>query len=438
MLIGFSSLLFSQSRDNNYSARNGYIISERAYDIDGMSRVNALEKELKLPDTPEFVSYDAMMNFVDNLNQELQNLRLYSEIETTLTELESPLDGLHVYRLNIILEDAWTFIPLIYPKYDTNTNLTLESKILYSNLFGTLIDFQIDSYIQVGPEDDSNGIGTGLWEIETSFENINWGRRSYNLLWIQKHDQVTKSNTNETIENYSYNETTFLFGTDFKLTDEWTYTATPLLSLNYSYKDLTENAEDNFDKDPFAFGIKQNLVYSTVNWNGNFREGLYSDLSLQVSYSFFAETGLKGKTSLETAWYHPLNDRAAYYLRSVFLTGFQEEIAELGSYMRGVPDENLYGQRAYFLNSSFPFKALDKENLLELQLSPFMDWGLTKRKNESFSNDQDFRLSSGFSMLFFFDKLTSIQIRTSFGWDLLASNSEEDSFEFLLSTSLFY
>ncbi|OQY31319.1 MAG: hypothetical protein B6241_14360 [Spirochaetaceae bacterium 4572_59] len=335
-----------------------------------------------------------------------------------MTELESPRRNLHIYRLNIYLEDAWTFIPLVYPKYDTNTNLTLESKIIYSNLFGTLVDFRMDSYIEIA--------------------SAHWGKRSYSFQWIQKHDRLTKSNTNKTVEDYTYNETLFLFGTDFKLTDYWTYTAAPGLSFNYLYKDLTEDAENNFDKDPFAFGIKQNLIYNPVNWIGNFREGLFCDLSLQLRFSFFADTRLKGMSYIETAWYHIYNDRIASNLRSIIITGFRKEIANLGSYMRGVPDQNLYGERAFFLNSSFPLKALDMNNLVELQISPFMDWGLTERKDEPFSNDQDFRLSSGFSMLFFFDKLTSIQIRTSFGWDLLTSNSEEESFEFLLSTSLFY
>lgn len=436
--LSICSILFSQSSSENYPDLNGYIINERVYDINGLSRVWALENELKLEEETTFGSYDAMMNFVGQLEQDLRNLRLYSKVETTLTEQESPRGDLHLYSLTISLEDAWTFIPLAYPKYDTNTNLTLESKILYSNLFGTLVEFQVDSYIEVAPKDDSNGIGTGLWEIETSFDNINWGEHSYSLQWIQKHDRITKSNTKETVEDYTYNESLFLVGTDFFLSDKWTYTAAPGMSFRYLYNDLKDTEDDSFDKDPFSFSLNQNLVYNSLNWYGNFREGLYSDLSLQLQLSFFADTRLKGMTYVESGWHHIIGERMAFSLRSVFVQGIREELADLGSYMRGVPDQNLYGESAFFMNSSLPLKAVDLENLIELQISPFMDWGLTKRKEEAFSNDQDFRLSSGFSTLFFFDKLTSIQVRTSFGWDLASGNSDEDSFEFMLSTSLFY
>ena len=57
--------------------------------------------------------------------------------------------------------------------------------------------------------------------------------------------------------------------------------------------------------------------------------------------------------------------------------------------MRGIPNENLYGNSAVFFNSSLPVKALDWDDVVELQLEPFTDMGLTWRDEESFSPDQD-------------------------------------------------
>ena len=416
-----------------------FTILTRSYRIDGLSRPAALEKELKLPDTPSFQNYKAMTAFVDRLEQKLLNLRLYSSVETELSELDRPGEEGKFYHLTIELEDAWTFIPLVYPKYDTNTNMTLESKILYSNFFGTLLDFKLDGYMEITPEDEIQGLSTGLWEIDASLGNINWGDRTYTFQWVQQFDRITKTNTSETIEDYTFHKSTILLDTEFPLGGGFSYKVAPAIIMEYFYEDRLTGGSSSIDKEPFSPGLRQNLVYDQVNWYGNFREGLYSDLGIMFRYSFYSESNrLKGMGYLESGWYKILQDYISLNLRNVLVTSLNFELPDLGIYMRGVPDEKLYGHSAVFFNSSLPLKVLDLDDVVELQLEPFSDLGLTWRDGESFSPDQDFRISSGFSLLFFFDRLTSIQVRTSFGWDLLADSTEEDRFEFLLSTSLYY
>ncbi len=401
-----------------------------------MSRPWALEKELNLPDILTYRSLEEMDNAIARIEQDLLNLRLYSSVRTEKALLEES-ETYRSYSLTIFLEDSWTFVPLVYPKYDTNTDLTMESKILYSNFFGTLMEFEIDSYIQVSPEEDIEGVDTGLWQVDTTLENIHLGNRTYGFQWIQQHNREIKTNTEKTVENYSYNETILSFGTDFPLNKNLTYTIAPIANMRYSYKNSLGDHGDPPREEPFSFGLVQNLVYDPYDWHGNFREGINCDLGVLFRYSF-REEEMKGFSYIETAWYHSLHRQLGVNFRSVLATSYNEEKSGLGIYMRGVPDENFYGNSCFVLNSAAALKTLDWDNLFELQWEPFMDFGLSKRERESFSADQDFRMSTGFSFLFFFDKLTSIQVRTTFGWDLLVPSPEDDRFEFLLSTSLFY
>ena len=413
-----------------------YTICERTYVISGLTSPSALEKELILPESMNFSGREELDLFILELEQKLHNLRLFSLIETRLIP-ESSRDDVQSYTLEITLEDAWTFVPLIYPKYETNTGPTLESKILYSNFFGTLMDFEIDSYVEVSPpeERELEGVKTGQWEVETSLGNIHWGPRTYEFQWLQRYDRIRKNNSGNIIEDFTFHETRILTETAFALTEEITYQLAPVYRMRYSYRNTLD--EGPMEEEPFALGINQNLILDRMDWIGNFREGLLIDLGVTGRYSFNADHGFKGMAYLDTRWFRNFRERFGLSVREVCLGTLAYEQPDLGIYMRGVADENLYGYGAYFLNSGFSVKSLDWEGVMELQAEPFLDGGITLREKESFSAQQDLRLSSGFSFLFFFDKLTSIQVRTTFGWDLLTPE-QDDRFEFLLSTSLFY
>ena len=432
------SLLFCQEEAEE--SHIFYIISERHYIIDGLSHTSALEKELDLPEEPVFSSYEEMVLFSRNLEQDLKNLRLFSRVGTYLAELPSRVEGAKEYRLIISLQDAWTFIPLAYAKFDTNTGFTMESKILYSNFLGTLMDFKMDGYLEVSPPDDMEieGLDTGQWEVITSLGNIHWRDRIYRFEWLQDFDRVQKTNIETTVEDYTFHETQLLLETAFPVTSELSYILAPIFNMKYSYKNRMVDTDGTMPEEPFALGVQQNLVWENVNWHGNFRQGSYYDLGALLRYSFITESGFKGLGSLESGWFRIFSDFSGLSLRTVALSSFNDEQSDLGSYMRGVPDHNLYGKTAFFLNSSAPLKIFSRKEFVELQFEPFMDGGLTFREDQDFSTGQDIRLSTGFSFLFFFHRLTSIQVRTTFGWNLLSPASEENSFEFLLSTSLFY
>ncbi len=418
-------------------AEQKYIIRERSYIISGLTASSSLEKELNLPDSPEFTSTGEMEQFVSDLEQELHNLRLFSDIKTELIPLSSD-ETVKLFRLEIHLKDAWTFIPLFYPKYDTNTGYTMESKILYSNFFGTLMNFEMDSYVEIPPPEvrELEGIRTGQWEMETSLGNIHWGARTYSFEWLQKYDRVTKNNSGTIVEDFTFYETQILTETAFSLPEDFTYKIAPVYTMRYSYEKLLP--ESSLDREPFALGINQNLLLDRMDWAGNFRQGYTVDLGLESRYSFSAAEGLKLIASVDARWFRTCRERYGLSLRGFGLTSYQDEQADLGFYMRGVPDENLYGHSGLFFNSGISVKSLDWEKVVELQMEPFLDGGITFREAEPFSAGQDLRLASGFSFLFFFDRFTSVQIRTTFGWDLLSPGPDQDRFEFLLSTSLFY
>ena len=62
------------------------------------------------------------------------------------------------------------------------------------------------------------------------------------------------------------------------------------MTMEYFYKDRLSDGSSNIDKEAFSPGLRQNLIYDSVDWHGNFREGLYCDLGVFFRYSLYSET----------------------------------------------------------------------------------------------------------------------------------------------------
>ena len=437
ILIIFSLSCISLYAQNNSEPTPHYIINNYEYEIDGISRPWAIDNYLNTPDTAEFSNFESMQKFALKMKQDLINLRIFKTVKAELIPSEADQDdNSKKYTLKLSVIDAWTFVPLLIPIFNSNDNFSLQLKVNYANFFGTLVNFRVDGDFGVGIDPVTDNFGVNFWNVETSFSNINIKGIAFTVSWVQAFDRAIKKDGVEVIEYYTFNKSDFYIATNFDLGSDYYYEAAPTFELTYNYRDKIGMGESYIKKEPQSYGIYQKGGRDQVNWVGNFQDGMHWETEL-IS-RVVPEDGFKGQLLFSNRWFTLINKNMSYGNRVLAFTAIRDEIYELGEYMRGVPDFNLSGMQGVFFNNSLPIKIFNWKNVMEAQLQPFSDFGIVFPAGRSFSPEKDMRMTVGCDFLIFPEKLTAINLRTTVGFDLFGPGDLSERFEILLSTSLFF
>lgn len=123
-----------------------YVITDYEILVDGKTQKRVIRNLIIPEDTEEvFASEEELVAALDGKRQALVNKRVFKSVsyEYTLSEEEEGKIGAAV-TYNIV--DAKTFLAVPYPKYDTNTGLTINAKIKDKNLIGTFASLDGDVY----------------------------------------------------------------------------------------------------------------------------------------------------------------------------------------------------------------------------------------------------------------------------------------------------
>ena len=123
-----------------------YVITDYEILVDGKTQKRVIRNLIIPEDTEEvFASEEELVAALDGKRQALVNKRVFKSVsyEYTLSEEEEGKIGAAV-TYNIV--DAKTFLAVTYPKYDTNTGLTINAKIKDKNLIGTFASLDGDVY----------------------------------------------------------------------------------------------------------------------------------------------------------------------------------------------------------------------------------------------------------------------------------------------------
>ena len=105
----------------------------------------------------------------------------------------------------------------------------------------------------------------------------------------------------------------------------------------------------------------------------------------------------------------------------------EDDLTNLGQYMRGILDPRMSGVLASILNVNLPIKLFDfpthvfiKTHILdfEFQAQPFLDLGLLRPDYSSSPSGDWLWSSGGLELLFFPVGFRSFTVRASAGWDL--------------------
>ncbi len=109
----------------------------------------------------------------------------------------------------------------------------------------------------------------------------------------------------------------------------------------------------------------------------------------------------------------------------------------LGSYLRGVRDDSVFGNRAILLNTGVQIQIWEGKAVV-LHLQPFLDAGLAVKYDQPIRLPEDFYMGIGSELILFFPTLPSLQVRGWFGFDPTVDGWSKNKWELGLSFDLLY
>ena len=136
---------------------SSYRINSVRYVIEGMTKESVVEREVKIDKTIIFPDEVAFAKYIDDYRQRLLNTRLFDEVSVEYsTRLFDEQADLYIADLTVRLDDSFHFIIVPYPKYDSNSGLTLKLKLKDTNFFGTMKSMAADvNFLLKTDEDDT-------------------------------------------------------------------------------------------------------------------------------------------------------------------------------------------------------------------------------------------------------------------------------------------
>ena len=280
-----------------------YVITDYEILVDGKTQKRVIRNLIVPEDTEEvFASEEELVAALDGKRQALVNKRVFKSVsyEYTLSEEEEGKIGAAV-TYNIV--DAKTFLAVPYPKYDTNTGLTINAKIKDKNLLGTFaaLDGNMDALFEDGVWDNPKLSGefniTDLLIGDTVF--------SFNLKgsgYLKDLDPSYSAST-------SIRKIPFLFGSYFDLAASIEksgegYLLKPALSISGINLWGTTLSFSGYTK---FMGTKESEyktfqpTYYEATGNVNFGWSLLEKFSLTSTLGYTPETKIESKSKLSYA-----------------------------------------------------------------------------------------------------------------------------------------
>ena len=117
-----------------------HIIDSYNFDVLGKSHDFMLKRFIVPPEgDPPFASLEQMLEALDEKQQILFNKRLFEKVSYTYEVIRKNEKSLY-YRVTFHVDDAFTLLPIPYPKYDSNYGFMFGLKVYEKNLLGLFGD----------------------------------------------------------------------------------------------------------------------------------------------------------------------------------------------------------------------------------------------------------------------------------------------------------
>jgi len=415
-------------------------IVDLEFEATGKTLPDALARQVKIKVGSEYPSLEIFRILLDKEIQDLINLRIFEDVKADVqivSEGVSP-DGTGWQNVRIVFSvvDTWTIFPFIVPSSDGSTTV-ITMAVVDKNFLGTLTQFRMSGDFGIGTDPISGHPEIPRWGVYLQWSGYSIKQWKFSSQLSQSYKTERRFDGASLIQDYSYYETRFIFNSryEFKKVPYLFLGITPVFSWRYSYE--TRVQIDEIEYEYGRIGLILALDYRRIDWFEFYRKGW----ALGLSDSFWGG-----------------GDQSRFHLKSVIaarfsgygiwgkvnpsfrLLGFysiNHEMTGLGEFLRGVPDDGVYGDRAVFLNTGLQIR-LWKGEWVEPHLLPFVDLGLAGKRGESVDVSRDFYAGVGSELILFLPKIPSAQLRGWAGFDLAVDDWSRAKWEVGASFRLHY
>lgn len=422
-----------------------------------------------------FTTQEEFEKYLENYEQTLINSRAFENVEILYeSDLSTSDSSITNVILTINLQDSHHLLILPYPKYDSNSGVTLKIKVKDTNFLGSLKTFNLDLNTNYYDGDLSAGLNFSYdqpfkagpfniyWVNDYSFDfiigkkipefsaktglevTLPKNRYSYVLEFFQ---YAYKDYDYEIYGDDLYFKEEIKFSVPFKLYSFKNYSNllyTPYVKFSFNWDFDSIQIENNDLSSPYL-DIGHSISNEKINWNNNFRKGYSACLSNNYTYNFqrhdfYSNLVFEFQFFNNFKAYEERNyfDRFGFYSRMKIFTTFEISSnkfkygQEIGDWLRGIKDSTCIDlsssvPSAIVLNIDLPhhiFTTNFKKDIInfDLQISPFLDIALIQsRKNNKVFSLADGLYCAGVEFLVFPKKWSSYTIRASAGFDLKES-----------------
>ena len=205
---------------------------------------------------------------------------------------------------------------------------------------------------------------------------------------------------------------------------------TPAMSLtgNWAFDGIQADALKTW-----SFNWGHTLSLSIVKWEANFRKGLSFSLGNTYTYQFYNKQKLNTGFTASLVGYYPFINRVGIYGRMQFFYRlFGSTTTQAGSTLRGILNKRIDTDTAFTINLDIPVRvaSLDFQTITgvawtrffncDVQFAPFLDIALVHdKKTERYYHPADGWYAGGLEVIVYPEKMRSIYVRASLGFDLM-------------------
>ena len=102
-----------------------HIIAYYSIEVDGKSNENIIKDMIAPPGgDPPYATVEAMVQALEAKRNRLNNMRIFEEVSYTYEAIHADNTAIR-YRVKFFIDDAFSFIAIPYPKYDSNFGFRL-------------------------------------------------------------------------------------------------------------------------------------------------------------------------------------------------------------------------------------------------------------------------------------------------------------------------
>jgi len=476
----------------DFDSESIFIINSYHYHIKGMTIPVLLNNKVEIKTGEVILGTENFKKYLRNKTQLIINERVLKDnahIDYTIGEINE--DGKYPVDLHVYAEDTWNIIALPYPKFDSNTGLSLSVKARDYNFLGTMSPLRVD----IGYELDRDGKNSFFLMLDSGipfhFLGLNWhfnfdhdytyrpntalhhyykNTTGLSIELPVKRTKLTLGFDESFILNEKYNEVgndddifqngiylssrpfiSWEFPTGLNVGNYGELKYTPEVSAKFNHEINTKLSDTRIG--PFL-ELSHTLGFERIDWIGNFKKGFSANINNSFNYDFYQSKIDKNPLTYDiiitSTAYFTITDFLGFSTRFMYRHWFNTYNDAAGDALRGIADKEIDAHYMISVNLDLPVRILrfkpsqwfnkDKLKILnfDLHLSPVIDTAVFYfYDNPSFSMD-NFLLSGGFEIIIFPEFFRSLFFRASLCINILDLPELKNNYEIFLGMDFHY